>query len=141
MSEIRRLVLDANVLLRAVLGARVFEVLKTYEGSVEFFAPAICFDDARRHHIDLSLRRGLDLRDGQRTFERIAEIVESIEDDFYLPQQMEAERRMLSRDVTDWPIVAAALFLDCPIWTEDRDFFGCGVATWMTSTVEIYLEA
>ncbi len=27
----------------------------------------------------------------------------------------------------------------CPIWTEDTDFFGCGVATWTTDRVELYL--
>jgi hypothetical protein len=29
--------------------------------------------------------------------------------------------------------------LDCPIWTEDQDFFGSGVATWTTNTVLMYL--
>jgi hypothetical protein len=28
-----------------------------------------------------------------------------------------------------------------PIWTEDTDFFGCGVATWTTDRVELYLLA
>lgn len=28
-------------------------------------------------------------------------------------------------DPMDWPIIATALALDCSIWTEDRDFFGC----------------
>jgi hypothetical protein len=32
-----------------------------------------------------------------------------------------------------------SLPLDCPIWTEDQDFFGSGVATWTTGTVEVYL--
>ncbi|MBI4874020.1 MAG: hypothetical protein HY822_05230, partial [Acidobacteria bacterium] len=26
-----------------------------------------------------------------------------------------------------------------PIWTEDTDFFGCGVATWTSSRVEMFL--
>lgn len=26
-----------------------------------------------------------------------------------------------------------------PPWTEDTDFFGCGVATWTTDRVELYL--
>lgn len=33
----------------------------------------------------------------------------------------------------------AALALGCPIWTADQDFFGCGVATWTTDRVELYL--
>ena len=51
-----------------------------------------------------------------------------------------ARQRMDRRDKDDWPILAAALALDCPIWTEDTDFFGCGVATWTTDRVELYLK-
>ena len=35
-------------------------------------------------------------------------------------------------------MLACALLLNCPIWTEDRDFFGTGVATWTTALVELY---
>lgn len=48
--------------------------------------------------------------------------------------------RIGARDPMDWPVVAAALVLDCPIWTEDRDFFGVGVPTWTSSLVEVYLS-
>jgi hypothetical protein len=27
-----------------------------------------------------------------------------------------------------------------PVWTEDQDFFGSGISTWTTSTVELYLR-
>ncbi len=27
----------------------------------------------------------------------------------------------------------------CPVWTEDADFFGAGVATWTTDRVAFYL--
>lgn len=49
-------------------------------------------------------------------------------------------QRIGLRDPMDWPVVAAALALDCPIWTEDKDFFGTGVATWTTDCIEIYLH-
>ncbi|WP_409409226.1 PIN domain-containing protein [Acidithiobacillus ferriphilus] len=48
--------------------------------------------------------------------------------------------RIARRDERDWPAVAASLLLDCPIWTEDRDFFGAGVAAWTTETISIYLD-
>ena len=51
-----------------------------------------------------------------------------------------ARARVLTRDPDDWPIVAVALLLDFPIWTEDQDFFGSGVATWTTDRVELYLR-
>jgi hypothetical protein len=31
--------------------------------------------------------------------------------------------------------------LECPIWTEVRDFFGTGLATWTSDRVEIFLSA
>ena len=49
MTDQKRLVLDANTLLRAVFGVRVRNLLKAYEDSVWFYAPDICFADARRY--------------------------------------------------------------------------------------------
>ncbi|MHB1374958.1 MAG: PIN domain-containing protein [Thauera sp.] len=40
------------------------------------------------------------------------------------------------RDERDWPGLAAALLMNCPIWTEDQDFFGAGIPTWTTAIVE-----
>jgi len=45
------------------------------------------------------------------------------------------------RDADDWPALALAMQLECAIWTEDQDFFGTGVATWTTNTVELYLKS
>lgn len=42
-------------------------------------------------------------------------------------------------DSDDWPVIASALVLGCPIWTEDRDFFGTVIPTWTTGRVELYL--
>jgi predicted nucleic acid-binding protein len=51
----------------------------------------------------------------------------------------EARKRLGARDPEDWPILAAALALGCPIWTEDTDFLGCGVATWTSASIDIFL--
>ena len=59
--------------------------------------------------------------------------------DLYGEYEAEARERLGSRDPDDWPILATALALGCPIWTEDTDFFGCGVATWTSNRVEIFL--
>lgn len=55
--------------------------------------------------------------------------------------ESEARARIGARDADDWPAVAGALQFDCPVWTEDEDFFGSGVATWTTATAEIFLSA
>lgn len=49
MSARKGIVLDANILVRAVLGARVRTLLEAYEDDVEFFAPDVCFEDAREY--------------------------------------------------------------------------------------------
>ncbi|WP_332258704.1 PIN domain-containing protein [Polaromonas glacialis] len=35
---------------------------------------------------------------------------------------------MAMRDADDWPVLACAMTPGCPVWTENADFFGSGVA-------------
>jgi predicted nucleic acid-binding protein len=51
-----------------------------------------------------------------------------------------AQERISVCDPNDWHVMAVALLLDCPIWTEDSDFFGAGVATWTIDRVHLYLN-
>jgi predicted nucleic acid-binding protein len=44
------------------------------------------------------------------------------------------------QDANDWPTVALALTTGAGIWSEDRDYFGCGVATWTTQVLDHYLK-
>ena len=69
----------------------------------------------------------------------VAGLVHTVEPETYTPHEALARERIDWRDEDDWPVLASALALDCPIWTEDPDFFGCGVATWTTALVELYL--
>jgi predicted nucleic acid-binding protein len=69
----------------------------------------------------------------------IGRIVQTVETETYAQFEEIARARLKQRDEDDWPVLAAALTLSCPIWTEDTDFFGCGVATWTTDRIELYL--
>ena len=140
MTEQKRLVLDANILLRAVFGLRVRTILETYEDSVSFYAPDICFDDARRYIDVLSAARKIDAGGGQIVLNRLAHFIQTVDRGLLEEYEAPARERMRHRDLADWPITATALLLDCPIWTEDQDFFGSGLATWTTSNVELYLR-
>lgn len=71
---------------------------------------------------------------------QIGRIVECVDRSLYEEQETSARERISLRDPDDWPVVAAALLLNLPIWTEDQDFFGSGVATWTTDRVELYLR-
>ena len=45
----RTIVLDANVLMRAVLGRRVDRLLARFAAQATFLAPEVAFDDVRAH--------------------------------------------------------------------------------------------
>lgn len=109
-----------------------------------FFAPDVAFADARSHLPDVVRKRGgedaavvaaLGLLDA------VACNVDEIETEVYEPHRPAALARIERRDPDDWPILATAMALDCPVWTEDNDFFGTGVPTWTSDRVELYLKA
>jgi predicted nucleic acid-binding protein len=68
----------------------------------------------------------------------LARVIVPIPAESYLPFKDRALARIGPRDPDDWPVLACALAADCPIWTEDTDFFGAGVATWTTASVELF---
>jgi predicted nucleic acid-binding protein len=134
------LVIDANILIRAVLGSRVLSLLRNYAGIVEFLAPDTAFEEAREHLPAILERRGVPLAPAMSILESLAALVQTVESGTYMPFETTARQRIDQRDEHDWPILAAALASGCSIWTEDTDFFGCGVATWTTDRIGIYLE-
>jgi predicted nucleic acid-binding protein len=120
MTDQKRLVLDANILLRAVFGVRVRSLLETYEDSASFYAPDICFTDARKYIPSISEKRRIDPSPGLLVLDHLSRLVEVVDRSLYEEYEVSARERMISRDEEDWPIVASALLLKCPIWTEDR---------------------
>jgi predicted nucleic acid-binding protein len=140
MSARKGLVLDANILIRAVLGRRVRSLLETYEDSTDFYAPDVCFDDAREYIPGVLSSRGEDPELGLAVLEQIRALVRPVDQTLYQDLEQLARQRVATRDVEDWPVVAVAVLLNVPIWTEDRDFFGSGIAVWTTDRVELYLQ-
>jgi predicted nucleic acid-binding protein len=74
-------------------------------------------------------------------FERLRPFIHELPQSLYAAQEAHSKERLSSVDEEDWPVLACALGLECAIWTEDRDFFGAGVATWTSARVEIYLRS
>ena len=59
MNPRKGLVLDANILMRAVLARRVRELLEAYEDVATFYTPDISFEDARHYVPQVLEKRGL----------------------------------------------------------------------------------
>lgn len=132
------IVLDANILIRAVLGRRVRNLLGTHRPT-GLVIPEVMIEEARRNPAPLLKKRGDDVNLG---FELLEQLLQAVAVDFqdYSVHTAEARARLGIRGSADWPVAAAALALNCPIWTEDRDFFGCGIATWTTDRIDIFFS-
>ena len=126
--------------MRAVLGKQARALLAKYGERIEFVAPDVAFDEARKHLPEVIERRKLETEPFMAYFDSLANVVQLVKSETYSGFEAIARQRLVRRDEDDWPILAAALALRCPIWTEDTDFFGCGVATWTTDRVELHLS-
>jgi len=135
-SHRRVLVLDANILIRAVLGPRVRNLILDNLDQVTFFTPGSCIADARHYLPGILAKRGIDPAPALDVLDRLLRHIQCIEDEWLDDHAALAQARMGHRDPDDWPVLAAALSLTCPIWTQDMDFFGIGVATWTTEHIE-----
>lgn len=143
MEAERRLVLDANILIRAVLGPRARGIIIDNADRAAFFAPEVAYRDARKYLPGLLSKRSVHPEAGAQALavlDAFEGIVLAVAQETYEVARVEAEARLAGRDLDDWPILATAMVLDCPIWTEDKDFFGTGVPTWTTDRVELYLN-
>ena len=97
------LVLDANILIRAVLGTRVPSLLRKYAGQGDFFAP----DSAFREALPIILeRRAMRVAPGLTTLGALCELVLTVEFETYAPTEALARQRLVRRVRTTgrfWP--------------------------------------
>jgi predicted nucleic acid-binding protein len=96
--------------------------------------------EAEEHLATLVVKRGGDPEKALLLLRSLRSLVVLIGSEVYGELETEARERLGARDPEDWPILASALALGCPIWTEDTDFFGCGVATWTSDRVLMFLR-
>lgn len=139
------LTVDASALVGELLRRRGQRLFSTDE--LEFYVPSRMWDETeyelrRRLRIMVSqgrtdegvveryLRRAVRVKEA-----RITEVPEPV----YEHLKEEASAR-LPRDPGDWQVVALALFTGSDILTNDRDFFGCGVAAWTVETLMLHME-
>jgi hypothetical protein len=92
------LVLDANILIRAVLGRRVRELLERYAvRGVRFLAPEAAFEEASKYLPMLLEKRGIPRDDVLASLSELRAIVEAVEADFYRSFERQARQRLRGR--------------------------------------------
>ena len=110
----RELVVDANILVRAVLGRRVRELIEMFAGEVSFFVPESAYAEADEHLAALVIKRGGDPEKALALLRSLGRLGNLIGSEVYGEFEAEARERLGRRDPEDWPILASALALGCP---------------------------
>jgi predicted nucleic acid-binding protein len=134
----KAVVLDANILIRAILGIRARTLILRHATAVDFYSPDLAYEEALTFLPALLRKKGADHKLAQVLLDGLQIFVKSVDLSRYAHLQDHAHQRISIRDAKDWPVLACAMTLNAPIWTEDQDFFGCGVATWTTDRIEQY---
>jgi predicted nucleic acid-binding protein len=104
MAERKRLVLDANILIRACLGVRVRALIADFANEVDFYVAEANAAEAAGYIGELATRRGLDPQICQEAFLSLMEVVQVV--DTPLIEGAKDEALMRIRDPADWPALA-----------------------------------
>jgi predicted nucleic acid-binding protein len=122
------IVLDANILVSAVIGVQAGRVLAAASRrGVPLGITDLQMAEASRV---LKEKLGVAPEDVEIGLETATSAVTIIAPEFYGAREAAARRRLHPRAQSDWPVLAAALAAQGGIWSHDRDFFGTGVPVW-----------
>ena len=119
-----RLVADANVLLSAVLGGRAKLVLQSPQVE-QILTTAHTFAEVEEYATTLAERKRLS---SDIVLLALAAMpVTIVQESQYATTLRRARKLIGRRDTDDVDILALALHLRLPLWSNDRDFEGTGV--------------
>ena len=99
--ERRGLVLDANILIRAVLGNRVRRILEAHADDISFFIPSSAYAEAEEHLPALVVKRGGDRAKGLASLRSMAALGTIVIQDLYCDFEAEARKRIWASDSED----------------------------------------
>ena len=124
-----RLVADANVLLAAIIGGRAKLVFE-HSAIEEVLTAEATFAEVEEYAAVLAKHKRLSL--DALLLVMAALPVTIVEKSSYTPVLRRA-RKLISRDPDDVDILALALHLRLPIWSNDNDFEGLGIEWYTTA--------
>ena len=106
------IVLDTNILIRAILGERVPNLLEKYHFHCNFITPVLCYQELSNHLPQILQKRNLPLETFSDAIEKLTKIVMPIAQEIYSEYEDDAKKRIGERDLNDWQILALALSLN-----------------------------
>lgn len=135
---------DASTLVAELLRERGLRLLASPH--LDLYVPAWMWGETSYEvwrRLEVRVSRGLSERVATRYWDAAMRLKErrvtEVPEEVYADLKDEALCR-LPQDPNDWQVAALALSLGADILTGDKDFFGCGIATWTVDTLILQLE-
>lgn len=110
--------MDANVILSAIIGGKASRVFTEAQG-IEFITTANVLDEIREYIPVLSRKKGLNRNVMELTLSLLPLTVVAKEK--YASRIPAARDLIGQRDPDDAELLALALTVDCPVWSNDND--------------------
>lgn len=118
------------MLISAVIRGKAYRIMGLVKDKTRLLTAERTIEEVRRGLIHVAQKRKLDTAALLLAVEALP--VEVRPESAYRHKLAEAEKRIAKRDPTDADLLALALAEAAPIWSQDRDFEGCGVPLWTT---------
>ena len=129
LKNIEKFAVDANPILSAIIGGSARAVFLNAD-HITFYTTAFNFKEVEKYIPVLALKRNLPIDD---LYFALSTLPVSVYDfDFYKGDLKKAKGIIGERDPDDVHLLALALKLVCPIWSNDKDFEGLGVKVYTT---------
>ena len=111
--------MDANAVLSATIGGKALEIFSRAQ-HLKFVTASSVVEEVRRYLPVLAKKKGLPLG----LMEAVLDLLplEVVPPEVYADRLEEANARIGWRDPADVPLLALAMALGCPVWSNDDDF-------------------
>ena len=119
LKGIEKLAVDANPILSAIIGGKARSVFLEAD-HISFYTTLFNFREVEKYIPILAAKRSLPLNDLYLALSTLPISVCDVE--FYKDTLKKAERLIGDRYPDDIHLLALALKISCPIWSNDRDF-------------------
>jgi predicted nucleic acid-binding protein len=126
------LIVDANVVISALLGRSLPLMVATTSRGIELLVPVTQWIEIRSVLAHLRPDRAGAL------MELVEDIVDILPIEAFVAYEDRARDRLEEGGQSDWPVLAAAMALEIGIWSKDSDFLGVGVPIWATRNIKHY---
>jgi len=133
-----KLAADANVLLSALIGGQAKRVLR-HPAVEEILTTEVTLSEVQEYAGQLAQKRRLAVDVVLLAAATLP--VSTVPKATYVRSLPEARKRIGSRDRDDVDLLALAIQLEIPVWSNDNDFENTGVVWYTTASLLAALEA